>query len=73
MTLVALAGGSSIFLAVIVLVLVGLIYRMFTRAVSGIDHHPHDGSDGAVGAKGPSETSGRNEGDGSALGDHRTR
>ncbi len=73
MTLVALAGGSSIFLAVIVVLLGGLIYGMFTRVGSGIDHHPNDGSDGAPGAKGPSETSGRDEGEGSALDDHGTR
>ena len=35
--------------------------------------HPHDGSDGAPGAKEKSETSGRDEGDGSAFDDHGTR
>lgn len=73
MTLLALAGGSMIFLGVVVVLLGGLIYGMFTRVGSGIDHHPHDGSDGAPGAKGSSETSGRDEGEGSALDDHGTR
>lgn len=73
MTLLALAGGSMIFLGVVVVLIGGLIYGMFTRVGSGIDHHPHDGSDGAPGAKGQSETSGRDEGDGSAFDDHGTR
>ena len=70
---VALVSGSSIFLVVILVILGGLIFGMFTRVGSGIDHHPHDGSEGAPGAKGPSETSGRDEGDGSAFDDHGTR
>jgi hypothetical protein len=73
MTHIALAAGSTSFLVVVLLLLGGLIYAMFTRVGSGIDHHPHDGSDGAPGAKGQSETSGRDEGDGSALDDHGTR
>ena len=73
MTVMALANGSTSFLVVVLLLLGGLIYGMFTRVGSGIDHHPHDGSDGAPGAKGKSETSGRDEGDGSAFDDHGTR
>ena len=61
MTLMALANGSTAFLVVVLLLLGGLIYGMFTRVGSGIDHHPHDGS------------AGRDEGDGSAFDDHGTR
>ena len=61
------------FLVVVLLLLGGLIYGMFTRVGSAIDHHPHDGSDGAPGAKEKGETSGRDEGDGSAFDDHGTR
>ncbi len=52
MTLMAFANGSTAFLVLVLLLLGGLIYGMFTRVGSGIDHHPHDGSDGAPGAKG---------------------
>ena len=73
MTVMALAGGSFIFLLVIVVVLGGVIYGFFTTRGSGIDHHPHDGEDGAPGAEGQSETSGKDQGEGSALNQHGTR
>ena len=44
------------FLVVVLLLLGGLIYGMFTRVGDAIDHHPHDGSDGAPGAKDKNET-----------------
>ena len=55
---VALAGGSFIFLGVVIVGLMGVIYGYFTITGSGIDQHPNDGSDGAPGAGGPSEASG---------------
>lgn len=61
------------FLVAVLLLLGGLIYGMFTRVGSGIDHHPHHGLDGAPGAKGRSETSGRDKGEGSAFDDHGTQ
>jgi len=73
MTLLAFSGGTWIFLLVIVLGLAGVIYGFFTVSGSGIERHPHDGSDGAPGAKGPSEASGRDEGEGSSLDDHGTK
>ena len=39
-------------MVVIVVVLGGAIVGMFTRVGSGINHHPHNGSDGSPGAKG---------------------
>lgn len=73
MTLVAFADGSWIFILVIVIALGGVIYGFFTVSGSGIEHHPHDGSDGAPGAKGQSEASGKDQGQGSALDDHGTK
>ncbi|HYP49155.1 MAG TPA: hypothetical protein VEQ61_11000 [Thermoleophilaceae bacterium] len=70
---VALADGSWIFLLVLVLILVGIIFGYYTRTGSGIDQHPSDGLDGAPGAEGQSELSGRDEGEGSALDTHGTR
>lgn len=70
MTLVAVGNGAWIFVAVLVVGLGGVIYGFFTVGGSGIEHHPHDGSDGAPGAKGPSEASGRDEGEGSNLDTH---
>ena len=73
MTPLALAGGSGILLLVILVVLAGVIYGFYTVSGSGISHHPNDGQDGAPGAEGPSETSGKDEGEGSALETHGTR
>jgi hypothetical protein len=58
---------------VVVLILAGIVYGYFTVSGSGIAQHPHDGSDGAPGAKGPSKSSGRDEGEGSALDTHGTK
>jgi hypothetical protein len=63
----ALAGGSWIFLLVILLILAGVIYAFYTRAGSGIDEHPLDAREQAAGAEGPSEISGKDEGEGSTL------
>lgn len=72
-TPIALADGSLIVLLVLVLILVGVIYGFYTREGSGIASHPTDGSDDAPGAKGPSEASGKDEGEGSTLDDHGTK
>lgn len=66
----ALAGGSWILLLVMVLMLAGVIIGFYTRRGSGIASHPSDGGDGAPGAKGPGEESGKDEGEGSNLDDH---
>jgi hypothetical protein len=59
--------------AIVVVILAGVIYGFYTRTGSGIDEHPSDGTDGAPGAQGRSEVSGRDEGEGSALNTHGTR
>lgn len=70
---IGLAGGSWIFLVVILLILVGVIYGFYTRKGSGIDQHPHNAESQAPGAKGSSEISGKDEGEGSAFDTHGTR
>ncbi|HZU61173.1 MAG TPA: hypothetical protein VE983_09415 [Solirubrobacteraceae bacterium] len=53
MTLFALAGGSLIFLAALVVIVFGLGISYYRSRRSGINPHPHDGRD-APGAGGPS-------------------
>ncbi len=59
MTVYALAGGSFIFLGVIVVLFFAVIYGYYTYRGSGIDAHSSDGLDGAPGAAGPSQPSGK--------------
>jgi hypothetical protein len=71
---VALAGGSFIFLGVMIVGLMGVVYGYFTITGSGIDEHPNDGRDGAPGSEGPSQASGMGRstgdtGDGHGAGD----
>ena len=54
----ALAGGSFVFLGAVVALLLGVVYGYFTITGSGIDEHPNDGRDGAPGSAGPSQASG---------------
>jgi hypothetical protein len=72
-TPLALAGGSFVFLAVILLLLVGLIYGFFTRSGSGIDSHPTDSRGGSPGAVGPTEASGHDAGESHVFSDHGVR
>lgn len=71
--MIALAGGSLIFVAIVVLILAGVVYGFYTRGGSGIDEHPSDGQDSAPGAEGRSEVSGKDQGEGSAFDTHGTR
>ena len=48
MTPIALAGGSWIFLAFLVLFLGVIIYSYFTRTGSGIDETPYGDIDGSL-------------------------
>lgn len=50
----ALAGGSSIFLGFVGVMVVALALGMYTRRGSGIEQRPHDGSDGSPGSEGHS-------------------
>lgn len=65
-TPLALAGGSFVVLGVAFLMFGGLVLGFFTIAGSGIDHHPTDSRGESPGAVGPTEASGRDEGQGSA-------
>jgi hypothetical protein len=55
MTPVALAGGSWIFLAFVVIFLGAIIYSYFTRTGSGIDETPYGDVDGSSGPERPSD------------------
>ena len=73
MVLLAVGSGAWIFIIVLLVILGGIIYGFFTRSGSGISDHPHDGEGSAPGAKGPSEPSGKDQGESSALSDHGNR
>lgn len=71
---IALAGGSWIFLAVVVAFFFAVVYGFYTIKGSGINKHPNDGLDGAPGSHGPSEASGKGRSsgdtsDGNSVGD----
>ena len=55
----ALAGGSFIFLGVVVLLLFAIVFGYYTYRGSAINPHPRDGSEGAPGSAGPSDASGK--------------
>ena len=72
----ALAGGSFIFLAVIIIMFFAVAYGYFTVKGSGINTRPWAAdSDGgsAPGAEGQEEVSGKDQGEGSALNTHGTK
>ena len=69
----ALAGGSTIFLVFMIVMLFALAYGYYTRTGSGIDQHPQGGErdDASSGADGPStiaSTDGDKEGAPSSFG-----
>jgi hypothetical protein len=55
----ALAGGSFIFLGVVILLFLAVVYGFYTYKGSAINSHPSDGRDGAPGSAGPSQASGK--------------
>jgi hypothetical protein len=56
----ALAGGSGIFLGVILVFFIAVVWGFYTRTGSGIDQHAYGKIyGGAPGANSPSEISGR--------------
>ena len=67
-----ISGNSFILLAVLVVLVVFVGIALYTRRGSGIETRPWDGTQGAPGAAGPEEVSGRDEGEGSALDQHGT-
>lgn len=55
----ALAGGSLIFLVVIIALFFAVVFGFYTYKGSAIDAHPSDGLDGAPGSEGPSQATGK--------------
>lgn len=56
---IAAAGGSVIFIVVILVIFFAVVFGFYTYRGSGINAHPSDGLDGAPGAEGPSDASGK--------------
>jgi hypothetical protein len=62
MTVIALAGGSGIFAAFLILMFFGVVWSLFTRAGSGIGERPYFNQyGGAPGATGSGTVSGHDE------------
>jgi hypothetical protein len=57
----------GIVVVVLIVLVIAVAVGLFTRRGSGINTRPWDGTQGAPGAAGPEEVSGRDEGEGSAL------
>lgn len=55
----ALAGGSFIFLGVIIALFFVVVFGYYTYRGSGINAHSNDGLDGAPGSEGPNQASGK--------------
>ena len=73
MTMLALAGGSFIFLAFIIIFFFVLVYSFYTRTGSGINQRPSDGRGEAPGAEGASSiTTTEGDGDERTIGTHGT-
>ena len=67
---IALAGGSFIFLGVLIVGMFGFIYGFYTRAGSGIDSHPTDSRGESPGAVGKTEASGQDQGESHVFSSH---
>lgn len=66
----ALAGGTFVFLGVVIAIFFAVVFGFFTIGGSGIDKHPNDGLGGAPGSEGPSEASGEGRSSGSTSDGH---
>jgi hypothetical protein len=66
----ALAGGSFIFLTFLIVGFFAVVFGYYTITGSGINKHPNDGLDGAPGSRGPSEASGFGRSTGDTSEDH---
>lgn len=51
----AVANGSYIFIAIVVVIFIAVALSSYSRRGSGISEHPTDGRGGAPGADAPSE------------------
>ena len=69
-TVLALAGGSFIFLGFIIVMFFAVVWGFFTIRGSGINKHPSDGLDGAPGSEGPSQASGMGRSSGTTSENH---
>lgn len=72
---IALSEGGWILVVVAMVLFAGLVIGFFTRRGSGIEQHPRGRKRGgtAPGSHGPGETSGRDEGERTELGQHGTK
>lgn len=68
--ILALAGGSLIFLGFIVVLFFAVVFGFYTIRGSGINKHPSAGLDGAPGSEGPSEASGKGRSTGDTSSGH---
>jgi hypothetical protein len=68
----SMSGGAGFFAIFLIVMIAAVIYGLYTRRGSGINPRPWDGTEGAPGAEGREELSGRDEGEGSALSQHGT-
>jgi len=59
MAVFALAGGSLIFVGFLIVLFFVIVFGYYTYRGSGINAHPHDGSDSAPGAADPSDPGGQ--------------
>lgn len=70
----ALAGGSLIFLAFLIVFFFALVFSYYTKTGSGINQRPSDGRGEAPGAEGASSiTTTEGDGDERTVGTHGTR
>ena len=70
LSVLALAGGSFVFLGFLVVAFVAVVLGFFTIKGSGIDKHPTDGLDGSPGSAGPSQASGQGRSSGDTSDSH---
>ena len=71
--MLALAAGSMVFLAFVLLFLLAVVYGFYTRTGSGINQRPTDGRGQAPGAEGASSlTTTSGDGKQRTLGTHGT-
>ncbi|MDQ2894309.1 MAG: hypothetical protein M3Y09_01470 [Actinomycetota bacterium] len=59
MPVFALASGSLILVAFLIVLFFAVVFGYYTYRGSGINAHPHDGSDSAPGAADPSDPGGQ--------------
>jgi len=72
--IIAMAGGSLIFLAFLIVFLLVLVYSYYTKTGSGISMRPTDGRGEAPGAAGASSiTTTEGDGDERTVGTHGTK